>query len=362
MAPKTPKGSKSKSKKASESRLVPDIDPNSSFTPENFEKELKNLAAKAKDETWGKFAKEQASAYLKSVVVLTLIAIYSNVSELALSPVYGSIPSSIWHAKLVMAACFVGWSANLYLGRALPFKPYLLLPVIAIYIPAVQFYLFKLSGVFTAHWGPLITEALTLFPLTVLSVACTATFLEAAELDALPSWIRDAAPGLGSFAFFKAMESISGRLIQAYLGKALLFTRFGLEAVLGVSYILFAPSKLLRYAVPALLHISFINTHLPTPWATSSLNSTLQANGWMLLERKESLTGYISVLESLNDGFRVLRCDHSLLGGEWVKFKDQFAGNQVAEPIYGVFAMLEAVRLVEVPKPVPDNKAKALVM
>ncbi len=79
------------------------------------------------------------------------------------------------------------------------------------------------------------------------------------------------------------------------------------------------------------------------------------------MDRQESLTGYISVVESVDQGFRVMRCDHSLLGGEWVKFigTGQFKGNQVAEPIYGVFAMLEAVRLVEVPKPVPDNKADA---
>lgn len=98
--------------------------------------------------------------------------------------------------------------------------------------------------------------------------------------------------------------------------------------------------------------------------ALSWLNGGMEKEGWKILDRRDSLTGYVSVVESLKDGFRVLRCDHSLLGGEWVKFEDtgRFKGNQVAEPIYGVFAMLEAVRLVEVPHPVPDNEAKALVM
>ncbi len=134
--------------------------------------------------------------------------------------------------------------------------------------------------------------------------------------------------------------------------------------VLAASYSLFAPSKILLYAVPALLHTAVLNTHLPTPMALSSLNSTLVAANWSILDRRESLTGYISVVESTDQGFRVMRCDHSLLGGEWVKFLGvgQFKGNQVAEPIYGVFAMLEAVRLVEVSKPVPDRKANALVM
>jgi len=80
---------------------------------------------------------------------------------------------------------------------------------------------------------------------------------------------------------------------------------------------------------------------------------------WNLLARTESLTGYISIIESRQQGFRVMRCDHSLLGGEWLARSER---NILAEPIYGVFVMLEAVRLVEVKTSVPDSEAKALVM
>ena len=54
-----------------------------------------------------------------------------------------------------------------------------------------------------------------------------------------------------------------------------------------------------------------------------------------------------------------MRCDHSLLGGEWLI---KGARNSMPEPIYGVFVMLEAVRLVEVEKPIPDSEAKAFVV
>ncbi len=160
------------------------------------------------------------------------------------------------------------------------------------------------------------------------------------------------------------MEHISGGFLRTYAGRTFLNTRIGLEMVLAASYALMAPSRMLLYTLPALLHTALLNTHLPTPMALSSLNSTLGSAGWSILDRRESITGYISVVESIDQGFRVMRCDHSLLGGEWVKFLGvgQFKGNQVAEPIYGVFAMLEAVRLVEVPRPVPDRQAKALVM
>ena len=70
----------------------------------------------------------------------------------------------------------------------------------------------------------------------------------------------------------------------------------------------------------------------------------LEREGYALLARQESVTGYISVLDNVKEGFRVMRCDHSLLGGEWLK---QEAGSILREPVYAIFVMLEAVRLVE---------------
>ncbi len=358
-----PKPGKTANKKASGKHVVPDIDPNSSFTPESFEKELKALAAKAKDETWSKVAAEQGAIYLKVITLLTLAAVFANASQLALSPVYGSIPAGRLHAKLIAAACFVGWSSNLMLGRKLPIRPVLLLPVIAVYVPVVQYYLGSVTAL-TAYWGPLVTEGLTVFPVVALSAACVATYLDGADLSFLPSWMADAAPGLGSYGFFKGIEKVSAGFLQTYAGRTIFNTRIGLESVLAASYALIAPSKLLLFTLPAVLHTALFNTHVPTSMALASLNNTLGADGWVILDRQESITGYISVLDSVKDGFRVMRCDHSLLGGEWVKYigKGQFKGNKVAEPIYGVFAMLEAVRLVELSKPIVDKDAKALVM
>ena len=346
------------SRKSAAKQKSPKIDPNSSFTPEAFERELKSLASKAKDETWGKFLKEQASAYLNAAALLTFAAVYSNVSQLTLSPVYGSIPSSICHEHLVVVACFVGWASNLHLGRIFPVKLIYMLPVIAINIPLAQFYLWKISGSLTARWGPLITEALTLFPLLVLTTSCTANHLDNADLSKLPKWIGDAVPGLASWAFFKLVERIAGRLLAQQVGKSFFQTRLGLEIVLGATSALLAPSRLLIHAVPGILYTAVLNTHVFTPIATANLNRTLNAEGWSLIDRKESITGYISVVDSHAQGFRVLRCDHSLLGGEWTRYQ----GPRVAEPIYSVFTMLEAVRLVEGDDRAPDHEANALVV
>jgi hypothetical protein len=348
MAPKSKKSSKSSRTQASSSGPAP-------FTTESFERELKDLAAKAKDETWIKTAREQATLYLKSAVLLILMAVYSNVSQLTLSPVYGSIPSGIHHAKLMNAACFIGWSMN----RSVPRRAHRWLPIIAAYIPAVQYFLFKASSQLGATWGPVVTELCTLFPLTVVSVACIANYLEEAHAGKLPSW-----PGLLSFGLYKLTEHLSSPYLNQYIGSSPIFTRLGLQAILFLSYTLISPSKLVLYTLPAILHFGLLNGHVPSSFALSNLNKTLLSSSYTILARRESITGYISVLENTAAGFRVLRCDHSLLGGEWVHLKSlpQFASNLVAEPIYGVFAMLEAVRLVVVPDPVPDQDAQALVI
>jgi len=339
-------------------RTKVEADAPEAFTPQRFEKELKDLAAKAKDESWSKEAIQQASTYANSAILLVLMGAYSTVSQMALSPVYGAIPTAIWHSKMVMAACFVGWAGNLYLNRLLPVRPAKLIPLIAVYIPTIQFFLFKLSATLSGRWGPLVTEALTVFPLMVLSVAQVASNLEHMNLSSLPKFIGDSVPGMASFGLFKFVESYSGKFLMRHAGKTFFQTRMGLEMVLAASYVLLSPSKLLLFTLPAVLHTTFFNYHVFTPMAITSLQNSLQADQWLLIDRKESLTGYISVIESLEQGFRVLRCDHSLLGGEWVKFKEA----PVAEPIYGVFVMLEAVRLVEVAKPIKDRDASALVM
>jgi hypothetical protein len=328
------------------------------FTPQRFERELKDLAAKAKSDTWQNRALGQVTVYTKSFTLIALLGIYSHVSQLALSPVYGSIPASLHHSRVVILGCFIGWSVNLLLRQNLPVKTAQLLPLVAIYIPVIQFFLYGYSFKLGGQWGPVVTEGLTLLPLAVLSASCVADNLEQAKMSMIPGFIAEALPGIGSWGFFKLAESLAQQYLQSRVGTAFLYTRMGLEILLAGAYTVFAPSKWLVLALPALLHTAMWNTHVQTPTALTALNQTLLTHDWMILDRRESITGYISVMESLVQGFRVLRCDHSLLGGEWIRHR----GKASTEPIYGVFAMLEAVRLVEVEHPVKDKDANALVM
>jgi hypothetical protein len=97
------------------------------------------------------------------------------------------------------------------------------------------------------------------------------------------------------------------------------------------------------------------------------LNNRLITHDWLLVDRAWSTTGYISVLENHSANYRVLRADHSLLGGEWLLTEERQTQQNwlVPEPTYAVFEMLEAVRLVQNPgkkSPVADGDASALVI
>ncbi|EFY91293.1 spermine/spermidine synthase [Metarhizium acridum CQMa 102] len=328
------------------------------FTPERFEKELQDLADKARSDTFSNRFLGQLNIYIRITLLLALLGLYSHVSQLNLSPVYGSIPSSIWHSKLVMGGCFLGWAGNKFLRDSLPIAPAKALPMVAVCIPGLQHFLAAFSQTFGAQWGPVVTESLTLLPLALFTSASVADYWEGARLGMLPNVVADAGPGIGSWALFKFFENQIGVYLPQIMGRLLVFTRLGLEIVLSVAYMVLSPSKYLIYAAFPFLHTTFLNSHLQSPAATQRLMSSLMTDNWLLIERRESVTGYISVVQSIEQGFRVMRCDHSLLGGEWISYR----GGPVSEPIYGVFAMLEAVRLVESAAPVDDKDAKALVI
>ncbi|KAH9438469.1 hypothetical protein MCOR02_002090 [Pyricularia oryzae] len=190
----------------------------------------------------GNAVREQAWVYVRPIALLSLLAVYSNVSQLSLSPVYGAIPSSLYHSSLVIASCFVGWSANLLLQRALPRKVKLvhLVSIVALYIPMTQHLLFKYSNVFGVRYGPLVTELLTLSPLIVVVVACCATYLEGADFSLLPKWLADPAPA-----------HCPGRSTANNIGQTFVATRMGAQMVLGGLFTMLAPSKLLLLAIPA---------------------------------------------------------------------------------------------------------------
>ena len=334
---------------------VPNGVDESSLTKENYEKELQELATKAREQTTFRSVMKNVAVLMQAAQILACAAISSNMSQLTLSPVYGSIPASIWHISLLGTAACVGWAASSWLRGNLPRKPVLFLAPIALSIPMAQHFLFQLSYYFGPVYGPPLTELLTLIPLLIFSASAVDQILEDLDLSALPKSIAEAAPGLGSFFFFRAVERFSKSVILNNIGVNLLQSRVGLQLVVGGIYARIGPSTLLLYSLPALFHTVFLNPHIQTSWATFDLNMKMERSvGFKVLARQDSVTGYLSVLENTRENYRVLRCDHSLLGGNWLP-RDQVT---VHEPIYGVFAMLEAVRLIQVDHSIGSRAGK----
>lgn len=304
---------------------------------------------------------------IKAAELLFLAAVSSPVSQMTLSPVYGSIPPSIYHRHLIVAAVLLAWTAKKtvvheYVPKNVPNY----LPLLAFCIPSIQFFLFQQSGWLGPRYGPVVTELFTYFPLVVLSVYSAAMFMDSVDLSQFDPRIQNAGPGIASYALFSIAQRASTYLIRYKIGSSLLFTRWGLQSGIAAFYAVLLSSRVLLFAILPMLHSASLNPHAPLEQTTGVLNAILHEHNYALLARKESLTGYISVLDNTKEKFRVMRCDHSLLGGEWLQ-QPNAPSSRLTEPIYSVFTMLEAVRLIETASSkesrlVPDNEKNALVM
>jgi hypothetical protein len=236
------------------------------------------------------------------------------------------------------------------------------LPVIAYYIPVIQWALFPLSTRLGAETGPLVTESLTFFPLLLLAYLSVSVLFNSLDaMDIVRTSTDSIRPAL-SFGLFYASQYISKLTLPQIIGKADFLTRTSLSLVLASLYAAITRSQWLLLCSPAMLHTLFLNPHHQSPTTSKALNRTLAASNYSLLDRRDSLTGYVSVLEDHANGYRVLRCDHSLLGGEWLLTDERKAQGQLQrETIYSVFTMLESVRLVEVTER-EDSLSDALFM
>ncbi|KAJ5104901.1 Spermine/spermidine synthase family protein [Penicillium alfredii] len=271
------------------------------------------------------------------VALLFLAAAYSPISLLVLSPVYGSLPSHIFHGYGVTIFGAAGWFLKDQIQRRLGRVGGYMLPVLAFWVPTLQYFVMQQG-----------------------SKLGTLRIQVGLNLESQGDLVVEHVPMLGTYMVYSAGEHIARAILSWMIGFTFFFTRTGLQYLIAVFYSATLPSKWLVLAIPSLLMSMTFNVHLGSPAAA---NHAIQSEGYTLLARQDSSTGYISVLENQHDGFRVMRCDHSLLGGQWTKTARGYRP-EVDDPIYAVFAMLEAVRLVEPDHGAPrvDAHSNALVI
>lgn len=289
-----------------------------------------------------------------AVLLLSAVAVGSYASQLTLGPVYGDIPTSLHHSKICAAIFAVVWGSKAVFRRIIQ-RPLWLLPILAFYVPAIQRYLFQYSEKWGAEFGPIYTEALSFYPTLFLAV------LGASYLVEMPSIALDIIPGVLSYGLFKTVRDQLPGFLAHKIGSSWIFTRCGLSNLAAGLYGLLSPAALFL-AIPGMIHSGLYNPGCTETAGIRYLNATLAPQNYTVLARAESLTGYVSVMENSFEKYRVMRCDHSLLGGEWLApppgFEHLNSGQK--ETIYPVFVMLEAVRLIR-PGPAA-RKPKALMM
>lgn len=297
-----------------------------------------------------------------AVSFLALAAFMSPVSQYNLSPVYGSIPSAIYHQRGIWLVSLLAFITKNSLKRKLRFEARRVLPVIGFNMSPIQYFLDDFSSDLGPSLGPLLTESATYYPLLYFACLAAGYAFDEVDLSSYGSVIADGAPALVSYGIIAVVQKTANEFLPQIMGQADFLTRSGLQLLVASIYAILSSSQLLLIAVPGLLQTMFVNPHYMSPNGTKRLNYTLSAFNYSVLDRRDSLTGYISVLESETDKFRVMRCDHSLLGGEWLLTPQRRQQGQTqAETIYSVFTMLEAVRLVEGPlQDIPDAEKSAL--
>lgn len=289
----------------------------------------------------------------RTLQLVLLAALSAPLSQLNLSPVYGAIPAGLYHRYGVIASFLLAVGIRGYLPKGISRW----IATFSFWIPTFQFVLFQLSSSLGNPSGPLITELLTCYPLIISSVYLAIEYFDDLCYEGAQTSTVNTVPAMGLFVLFTVLQRAAKSTIASFSGPGFLRSRVGLQLIIGMLYAMVIPKSLVWPAFPSVIITMVANPHCSLTKTTEVLNNTLALYDYTLLERQESITGYISVLEDNQKGFRVMRCDHSLLGGEWQVASPGAAANKVGDPIYSIFTMLEAVRLVQPSSPSLEKTA-----
>lgn len=323
----------------------------------------------------------------KGLVFMFLMPIVSSAIQLQLDPSHGSLPAAEYQ-NLLDALPFAIFVPVVLLRN---YRPELLqyitlqcsilvklIPVIITSLPVIQLYLVPTARQLGPAGSALFIKAVTLLPLQVLITFVTSLSFR--------RWLSPSFTFVAGLLTAMTTSYVAKSIWQIYYADILqlhwVLSRPYLVLVIASITMPLVPSRLLLLAALPFMHTLLLSPHSTLSIPTSRLNSLLESHSYSLLHREEGLTGYLSVLENKKQGFRVMRCDHSFLGGNWIHGMGSWPGGdgfkgkigRVAEPVYAVFTMLEAVRLVRTfphksdeqsqqeQANVPDSRAQALVM
>lgn len=285
--------------------------------------------------------KPQWKDWFRCILLFLLVPFTAFASQLSLSPIYGAIPPTRYHVALQMASWTLAGLLSQVFGSPSSKFLYSILPLHMWTAPAVSHYVFApLSGRLGPRFGPLAEEIILLCPIILLTGVSILNMVTAR----FPRLENNTTSALALVLCLLVSYVVEVSLPPLY--NSILPSRWAIQTALATVCSLNRPSIYLLATIPAMSFQLTLNSH--APFRSNDLDRVLASRyAFNLLARTESNTGYVSVLENTHDAIRLLRCDHSLLGGVWLPTPERVKqGISVPEPIYPVFTMLEAVRLM----------------
>ena len=326
----------------------------------------------------------------KSICLVILSAVSFTLAKLSLSPSHGSIPVLQYNNEVIIvfatSALLVHCMFRTHSGLQ-PSRAVFLQTILAIWTPLLQMALTPTARFIGPGLSALMLNTTIVGPMIILATNAMASRLEPFVLLHLPPDSSPFVSSLVSVAVFGITAMPFDLYLPILVGSHQLLTRSLLPFAIPPFLMLLLPSRRELGFIAMLYVLSLLSVpHASFSLLAGYVDKTLSEVGHTVIAREESVTGYISVIENRAKGYRVMRCDHSLLGGEWILGVGSWPGGEsyngpsglVAEPVYAVFVMLEAIRLVQdnysqaenrgtefsttLDPMVPDNKARALVM
>jgi len=299
------------------------------------------------------------------IFLISLAAITSRVSQLSLAPVYGSIPSSVNHQSALIATALIGWTTQWY-WRPRNSSIIQYLPLWAVCAPILTCISFQFSDSLGLKWGPIVGGLLSCHSLVMPIIYAAAVSHDGPNREATSSGpLAHLFSGLPSLSMFIVLDWIMPETVSTFIATWSFLNPFNAHLIAGLYLILALTDR--RHIIIATASVAtiaaIVSPYGSGPFSTIALDASLTPQNWTLLSREWSNSGYLSVLENSESNYRVMRCDHSLLGGEWQITPERRAqGWKIPESIYAAFHMLEAVRLMEIEPQIQDSEAQALII
>ena len=334
-------------------------------------------------------SKRRSSPYnvLPTLALISILCLTSYISQIILHPIYGSIGTSLHHSNVVFTISTITCLLTfLGYGSHIPLRKWKPIALILICGPVILPNLFEFSGKWGPIWGPILTQAVMTWPCVFFASHDVSGLVverigkqEIRRYFSLPLFLALSIAVPITVVLNISEQKLLVSYLQPFVGT--LWSRFSILLFLGILALLVDTIPTIKQRDYVTL-ITIISTLIPIillvlnrPHVITGINPALLSRlpkEYTYLARQESITGIITVVENSKAGYRVLKCDHSLLGGLWVgiKRKELFekgiVGREIdgrsvneAESVYTTFLVQEAIRLIKRPS---KKKDSALIM